>query len=286
METDPKVFIIVLNYNGGELLKNCLQSLSRVDYGNFSTVVVDNASTDDSFEMAKNNFPSVAAIPNEKNLGFAGGNNVGIKYALENGADFVLLLNQDTEVEPDFLKKLVEAARENSRAGVMSPLIFWKRTSEVWFSGGRINWFNMKSYHDREAKKGKPYESGFITGCSMFIKKEVLEKIGLLDDKFFLYWEDADFSYRAKRAGFATMVVPESVIYHFEISKAPVGMKLYWLVFSGLRFFQKNTPLGVRGWVVFYYNLRKLKNRLDMALRPDDNARVVQKAYYDFENGK
>ncbi|MDP1884136.1 MAG: glycosyltransferase family 2 protein [Candidatus Moranbacteria bacterium] len=284
--SEPKISIIILDYNGGDLLRNCLESVSRVDYGNLSVIVVDNASTDGSLEMSKVVFPEAVVIRNEKNLGFAGGNNVGIKYALENKADYVLLLNQDTEVEPDFLKKLVQASGENPEAGILSPLIFWKRTDEVWFSGGWVNWLNMKSYHSKKAGSGKPFKSGFITGCSMFVKKDVFEKIGLLDDKFFLYWEDADFSYRAKKAGFATLVVPESVIYHFEISKAPAGMKLYWLVFSGLRFFKKNTPFWAKGWIALYYGLRKIKNRMDMALRPDEDARAVQKAYYDFEQGK
>ncbi|MFA7209299.1 MAG: glycosyltransferase family 2 protein [Parcubacteria group bacterium] len=286
MESWPKVSIIILDYNGGELLKNCLESVQGVDYPDFSVIVVDNGSQDGSLRMVQETFPDVSVLKNGSNLGFSGGNNVGIRYALERGADYVLLLNQDTEVEPDFLKKLMVAARENPSAGILSPLIFWKKTDKVWFSGGRIDWLAMKTHHEKKRRQGAPYKSGFVTACSMFVKKDVFEKIGLLDDKFFLYWEDADFSYRAKKAGFAMLVVPESVIYHFEVSKAPKGMKLYWLVFSGLRFFKKNTPFWAKGWIALYYGLRKIKNRMDMALRPDEDARAVQKAYYDFEQGK
>lgn len=268
------------------MLKNCLESVQGVDYPDFSVVVVDNGSQDGSLETAKNLFPGISVLENGNNIGFSAGNNTGIRYALEQGADYVLLLNQDTEVEPDFLRKLMAAARENPDVGILSPLIFWKRTDKVWFSGGRIDWLAMKTRHEKKVRQGAPYKSGFITACSMCIKREVLDRVGLLDGKFFLYWEDADFVYRAKKAGFSALVVPESVIYHFEVSKAPAGMKLYWLVFSGLRFFKKNTPFWAKGWIALYYRLRKIKNRMDLVLRPDEDARTVQKAYYDFEQGK
>jgi len=286
MEAWPKVFIIILNYNGGEFLKNCLESVRDIDYPDFSVLVVDNGSQDGSFQAVPGNFPGVLTLDNGKNLGFAAGNNTGIRYALDHKADYVLLLNQDTEVESDFLKKLMVAAREHPKAGILSPLIFWKRTAEVWFSEGWINWLTMKSHHKKELRSGTPYESGFITGCSMLIKKEVLTEIGLLSEKYFLYWEDADFSLEARRHGFSTLVVPESRIYHFEAYTEPAGNKLYWLVFSGLIFFKRNAPAWARIWISLYYGLRKIKNRIDIALRPSDNARVVQKAYYDFDQGK
>ncbi len=282
----PKVFIIILNYNGGERLRNCLASVFGITYPNFSVVVVDNASTDDSFRQVQKNFPDAIAIANRQNLGFAGGNNVGITCAMARQADYILLLNQDTEVESDFLEKLIETAENNPKIGIISPLIFWKKTKQVWFSGGKIKWLTMKAINENEMRSGKYYASGFITGCSMLIKRTVVEKIGPLDDNFFLYYEDADFSCRVRRAGFLTVVEPSSHIYHFETSGPAVGDKLYHLVFSGLRFFEKNSSVGVKIWISFYYALRKLKNRMDMTLRPNDNARVVQKAYYDFAKRK
>lgn len=283
---DSKVFIIVLNYNGGEFTRNCLKSLEKVDYANLEILVVDNGSKDDSVAMVKNNFPKVVVLENKENSGFAGGNNIGIKHALENKADYVLLLNQDTEVEPDFLKKLIEVACKNNEIGLLSPLIFWKRTPQIWFSRGKINWFNMKSYHEKIFRKGKPFESEFLTGCSLLIKKEVLEKIGLLDDKFFLYWEDADFSMRARRAGFKNLVVPDSIIYHFETSQEMNKNKIYWLVLSGLIFFKKNTPWFFRPWLYFFIKLRKTKNWLDRKFKGGELVNSVYKAYEDFKNVK
>jgi hypothetical protein len=202
---------------------------------------------------------------------------------LEQETDYVLLLNQDTEVEPDFLERLVETAKKNPRAGLLSPLIFWKKTREVWFSGKRICWLTMKSCHKKKIWREDPYVSNFITGCSMLIKKEVFQKIGLLDERYFLYWEDADFSLRAKKAGFLGLVDPKSIVYHFESSEPTKGDKLYYLVFSGLKFFKKNTPFWVKPWIDFYYKLRKLKNWTDLKFFPSDNARIVRKAYDDFE---
>lgn len=282
----PKVFVVVLSYNGGELLKNCLQSLSRVSYPNFSVVVVDNASTDDSFKMVQENFPNVVVIGNAKNLGFSGGNNVGIGYASKQAAEYILLLNQDTEVEADFLEKIVATAEKDSQIGIVSPLIFLAKSQKIWFSGGKISWLTMKSTNEDFARSGKEYASEFITGCAMLVKKTVFERVGFLDENFFLYYEDTDFSYRAQQAGFSTVVNSESRIYHFETSGPAVGDKLYWLVLSGLIFFSKNATGLKKIWIGFYYSLRKLKNRIDMALRPSGNARVVQKAYYDFEKRK
>ena len=284
MDRFPKVFIIVLSYNGGELIKNCLKSLEKVDYPNLHVLVPDNGSTDDSVAQIKRFFPKVKVIRNEDNRGFAAGNNVGIEYALKEGADYCLLLNQDTEVEPDFLKKLIKVASKDPKIGLLSPLIYWKRTKQVWFSKGKINWFNMKTYHEKKEVSGKPFESCFLTGCSLLIKKEVLEEIGFLDDKFFLYWEDADFSVRARRAGFKAVVVPNSVIYHYEASETMNKNKIYWLVLSGLIFFNKNTPLVLRPWVWFFVKLRRAKNWLDRKMNKGDLANSVYKAYKDFEN--
>lgn len=283
MEKVPKVFIIVLNYNGGELIENCLKSLKKVDYSNLNILIVDNNSTDDSVARIEKKFPQIEIIKNKKNIGFAGGNNIGIKYALKNGASYVLLLNQDTEVEPNFLTELIEEGEKDDRVGLLSPLIFWERTKRVWFSGGKINWLNMKTFHKTNLVQEESFETCFLTGCSLLIKRSVLEKIGLLSEDFFLYWEDADYSVRAKRAGFEVKVVPKSVIYHFETSSELNKNKVYWLVLSGLIFFEKNAGGFLRSWLWFFVKLRKFKNWINRKIKKSDLAEGVSKAYKDFE---
>jgi len=283
MEKNPKVFIVVLNYNGGKLIESCLESLKKVDYSNLYTLIVDNNSSDDSVTMIEKKFSELKIIKNKKNSGFAGGNNIGINFALKNGADYVLLLNQDTEVEADFLKELVKEGEKDDKTGLLSPLIFWKRTKQIWFSGGRISWWSMKNFHEFDLLKGDSSETAFLTGCSLLIKRAVLEKIGLLDDIFFLYWEDVDYSVRAKKAGFKIKVVPRSVIYHFEASNEMNKNKVYWLVLSGLIFFKKNTPWFLKTWIWIFIKLRKFKNWIDRKFKKNELSDGVFKAYNDFK---
>jgi len=286
MGKGAKVFIVVLNYNGAEVIKKCLASVFKLDFPDFEVVVVDNDSVDGSLEIAKTNFSKAHFIKNEANLGFSAGNNVGIRFALERMADYVLLLNNDTEVEKDFLTRLVGAAKADEKVGITSPVIFDGLSRQIWFSGGKINWLRMKALNEREASTADCYETGFITGCAMLIKAAVFKEIGLLDEDYFLYWEDVDFSLRAKKAGFKNIVVAGSWAYHFEKSAGNLKSKTYWLVVSGLIFFKKNTPNVLKPWITGYIILRKIKNWMDIIFKRNELAPVVQKAYKDFKNVK
>jgi hypothetical protein len=282
----PKVNIVVLNYNGKDCLKKCLASLFCLDYPNFEVVVVDNNSQDGSLEAARQSFSRATFIKNESNLGFSVGNNVGIKYSLEKMADFVLLLNNDTEVEKEFLSRLIKDTLIHSEAGIFSPLIFSGDGKSVWFSGGKIDWLRMKALNERDLIENNQTNSDFISGCAMLVRAEVFSRIGLLDEDFFLYWEDVDFSVRAKKAGFSLLVVASSHIRHFEKSEDTKKNKIYWLVLSGILFFNKNTPRNLRLWIFAYMILRKIKNWRDVKKRGTEIDLAVKKAYIDFEKLK
>jgi len=286
MENHPKVFVVILNYNGKGVLKTCLLSVFKNDYPNFEIVLVDNNSTDSSFEAAKASFSKAHFIKNEENLGFAAGNNIGIRFALERMADYVLLLNNDTKVEKDFLTRLVHIGEKDEKIGLLSPLIFNGHTRRVWFSGGTISWLRMKTSHQKSLKTMDHYESSFLTGCALLVKKEVFRAIGLLDDDYFLYWEDADFSWRARQAGFKNVVATSSWVYHYERSEKNKENKTYWLVISGLIFFKKNTPFWLRPWIKIFLSARKTKNFIDNLFGRDHFAPSVKKAYQDFKNAK
>jgi len=279
----PKVAIIVLNFNGAAVLRKCLASLFKVRYPNLEIIVVDNNSEDGSLEDARKGFSRATYIKNEENIGFAAGNNVGIRFALDRLADYVLLLNNDTEVAENFLESLILLAEEDKTIGILSPLIFKGKTKEVWFSGGEIDWLKMKSGHRKELINQNYYQNDFITGCAMLVKKEVFSKIGLLDEDYFLYYEDADFSYRAVQSGFKLAVVAKSHVYHFEKSEDRKLNKLYWLVFSGLIFFKKNSALWLKPWIFSYRIMRRIKNKKDLAENPSEKAQIVRKAYLDFK---
>jgi len=286
MKNYPKVFVVVLNYNGGNFIKKCLASVFKNDYPNFEVVVVDNNSSDGSLEMAKSNFSKANFIKNEENLGFAVGNNVGIRFSLERMADYICLLNNDAEVEKDFIEKLVEALEKEQGAGIAGPVVFNGENKQVWFSKGKIKWLTMKAVHSAKFETKNIYQSDFISGCAIMIKAEVFNEIGLLDEDFFLYWEDVDFCYRAKKAGFNSMVVTSAWAYHFEKSQSNLENKTYWLVVSGLIFFRKNAPLLLRPWIGTYVFLRRIKNFWDLLFGKKALAPIVKKAYKDFKNAK
>lgn len=227
------VAVIIVNWNGKDDTIACLESLSKLRVKPFTllTVVVDNDSKDNSIPLIRTRFPHVTVIDNQKNLGFTGGNNVGIRWALDQGTDFVWLLNNDTIVHPEALSGL-DAVKEKY-AGIAGSKIYFApgheyhkdryaksdRGNVFWYAGGLVDWGNMYASHRGvdEVDQGQydeVEETPFITGCSMMITREVFEKIGLLDDAYYLYLEDLDFCLRAKRAGFRLLYVPSSIIWH------------------------------------------------------------------------
>ena len=212
----PKVSIIILNWNGWADTLECLASLNRLDYNNFEIILIDNASKERpplvSVQFLK---LAIFQIFNEKNLGFAGGNNQGIKIALERGADYVLLLNNDTTIETDFLSKLIEAGENNKAYGIFGPVIYCSDEPEkIWFAGGQFNWLKTRGSHIFIKPSEEFKKVDYITGCCLLAKKTVIEKIGLLSEDYFLYYEDADYCERAKKHNIKLWYDPSIVIWH------------------------------------------------------------------------
>lgn len=282
----PKVFVVIVNYNARETLSECLASVFHSDYPNFEVVLLDNASTDGSLELAKNNFSRVNFIQSGKNSGFAAGNNLGIRFALEKMADYVFLLNPDAMVEKNTLSFLISQAEKNPSAGLFSPVIFQDRSARVWFAGGLIDWPKMKTIHLTNILSETPYATEYLSGCAMLIRKEVFKKTELFDEDYFLYWEDADFSWRARKNGFELLIVPQARVFHFEKSENNLASKTYWLVFSGLLFFQKNAPFWLKPWLKIYLFERKMKNWNDLNRPEKPLAESVKKAYNDYARWK
>jgi len=217
----PRVMIIVLNWNGLADTLACLASLARLDYPAHEVVVVDNGSTDDSVAAVRATYPRVTLIETGENLGYVGGNNVGLEYARAMGADYALLLNNDTEVAPDFLRLLVEAAEANPATGIVGPTIYYfDRPNVVWSAGGDIDWRRGRTRMIGldEVDQGqfghtlRPVD--FVTGCAMLIKMSLVEQVGLLDARFFAYYEETEWCVRAARAGFKILHVPQAKIWH------------------------------------------------------------------------
>lgn len=217
----PHVIIILVNWNGKKDTLACLQSLRQVSYPVFQVLVVDNGSADDSTAVIKTSFPEVNLIETGKNLGFVGGNNLGLEYARGAGADYALLLNNDTEVEPDFLTHLVDALEADPGAGIAGPSIYYYDQPQVlWSAGGRIDWRRgvtemiAMGSPDAGSLGTQPRRVDFVTGCALLIKMVAVEKAGMLDPRFFAYYEETEWCVRAARHGFGIIQVPASKIWH------------------------------------------------------------------------
>lgn len=214
------VGVVLVNWNGGELTIPCIGSLLAGSTIPDRIVVVDNASTDGSADQIASQYPNVVVIRNEENTGFTGGNNVGISRLLDEGMDYIWVLNNDTEVEKDCLKVLVEfMEREGNVAGCCGKILYHDRRDIIWYAGAKYYPRLLTAKHIGESQKdGESFnvvqETLFITGCSMFVRAVVWRKVGLFDDRLFAYSEDFDWCLRAKYLGLHLNYVPQAVIYH------------------------------------------------------------------------
>lgn len=241
-----KIYVIVLNWNGKDDTLNCLHTLhaTRISKGEMKILVVDNASTDGSLEAVKKQYKDVEIIQNETNLGFAAGNNVGIQYALKNGAEAVLLLNNDTQVDQNFFEELTKFAFSKEKVGIVGPILKFKKGYEVFYDlGGKVTFFGRAEHRNSGLLLVKePVKVAYVSGAAMLIKKKVFDKIGYLEEKYFFGWEDVDFCLKANKEGFDTYLVPSSLVEH-KISGTIKGgslEKIYYNLRNNLLFIKSN----------------------------------------------
>ena len=244
----PLTYIIVLNWNGKDDTLECLASLRHAAHPRVCIVVVDNGSEDGSQEAIRRSHPEVALLETGSNLRFAGGNNAGIRYALEKGAEQIMLLNNDTTVDPEFLGAMTGALQSSADTGIVAPRILYSADpARLWYAGGEISFWTGTMRHRgiREPDDGRfdiPCETGYASGCCLLAKRRTVEKIGLLDESYFMYSEDADWCLRARRAGFRVMYEPRARVWH-KVSVSAGGhlssFKLRTKFVSNLRFFSR-----------------------------------------------
>ncbi len=292
-----KVMIVVLNYNGSKDTTECVQSLLRLNYSNYKVLIVDNGSTDESIKILKSAFPEITLIETGRNLGFAGGSNTGIRRALADGAEYILLLNNDTVVDPEFVGRLVEASQRDEKAGIFcSKVYFFDKPDVIWYAGGTfhpwLGWGRHRGCGLRdEGQFDRLEETARVCGCSMMATKKFCERVGLLDEDFFCYGEDVDWGMRAKREGFKVFYVPGSKVWH-KVSKSVGGVgnaiSVYYNVRNTLRCLEKSNPLPFPFRCMRYtaVPLTNLLGLFTMKVRKISGIRMIYRGLKDYCRGK
>ncbi len=245
---NKKICIIILEYQNPKMTLETIQSLKKSIFPSgyqIKTIVVDNSPVPDgSLKKSLKKYQNIKLISTQKNTGFAAGNNLGIKLGLKQKYDYFLLINNDVEVHPQFLKLMLKAAEES--ADLVVPKIYFAKGFEyhqdrykkselgkvIWYAGGVFDWDNIQGKHlgmDQvdTGQFDQKKEIDFANFCCVLIKRQVFETIGLLDPKYFLYWEDADFSHQANLAGFKTVYQPKSIIWHKSSGSSGSGSNLH-----------------------------------------------------------
>ncbi|UCD36943.1 MAG: glycosyltransferase family 2 protein [Fidelibacterota bacterium] len=245
---EPAVTVIVLNWNGRELLLQCLESLNRLDYSNYSILVVDNGSSDGSAAAVREAYSHVQLLTLPENLGYARGNNAGLSEVLRGNPDWIMFLNNDTEVDPQLLTNLITGADRYPDGGIFGPKIYYGDVENLlWYAGGRVSLPLGRIDHRgiREPDQGQydiPGPTDFVSGCCLLAKADLMRQLGGFDTVYPMYVEDVDLCYRAGRLGALCYYLPEGKLWHHlsssmggELSLRKVRLK--WR--SSMRFFRR-----------------------------------------------
>ncbi|MBU1166821.1 glycosyltransferase family 2 protein, partial [Patescibacteria group bacterium] len=221
-----KIALVIVTYNATPWIEACLTSLQKQMRRDFDVYVVDNNSQDKTCQIIEEKFPETILIRSKENTGFARGNNIALKKALAAGSDYFILLNQDTIVEANFIEEGMKVI-ERPEVGISSPKILYLSNKKIWWAGSKVYrrvdlllrpQFQIATHvskkEDDTGQFDKECETDYIPGTSLFTKREVLEKAGLLDESFFMYSEDLDFSLRVREAGYKLVYTPKTIVYH------------------------------------------------------------------------
>ncbi|GAH48468.1 unnamed protein product, partial [marine sediment metagenome] len=233
----------------------------------------------DSVNYLKERFPWVELIENHKNLGFAQGNNVGIKYALEKGADYILILNNDTIVSTSLLRDLLDVVSKDRTIGIAGPkVLYYHKKDRIWFAGGKVSLLLGNTWHignrRRDGQKSQNIiEEDYQTGCALLIRRETVNKIGMFDPQYFAYFEDTDLCLRARNNGFRVVCVQDAKIWHKVSGTTGRGLtskKAYLKAKSGVKFFKKysprlfyytTVPISILGYIILRSVIERLKKK-------------------------
>ena len=300
MSHESLISIIVLNYNAGKLLLDCIESIKKSSYQNIEILVIDNISSDQSQLKCKEKFPDIKLIQNKKNLGYCGGNNVGIKEAK---GEFIIILNPDTIVKPNFINELISAYEKYGEGLYQPKILSLNEKNIIQSTGNMLHIFGFGFARDKGNKVTDKTEEiekiGYASGTCLFTSREVLDKVGLLDEFLFLYHDDLDLGWRAAQIGITSYYVPKSKIFHVEsYSLKWSPKKFYWLErnrkYCLLTHYSKETYQKMRFslalvdlfvWA-FYFSKGFLGSKIKAELDIRKNKDIIKKKYFELEKRK
>ena len=296
-EASPYVVSVVLNWNGRDDTLACLRSLERVDWPCHDAIVVDNGSVDGSLGAIEAEHPGARTIATGANLGFAEGNNVGLRAALAAGADYVLLLNNDTVVAPDMVRCLVAEAEARPDAAALCPLIYYLDPPDrIWYAGARFD--ARRGHNGRHTGYGerdtgqydRVREIGRATGAAMLVRRAAIEQVGLLDGDLFLQVEDVEWSLRMRRAGWRIFFAPAGKVWH-RVSVTTGGEHA-----PATAYYEMRNTLAVCDRYAPARGIRAARRRVAIlgvhvlharrARRPAENFRAVIEGWRDYRDGR
>ncbi|MDC0212108.1 glycosyltransferase family 2 protein [Candidatus Nitrosopelagicus sp.] len=300
MSNSPVVSVIILNYNAGELLLNCINSLKKSTYQNLEILVVDNISSDGSQKKCKEKFPDIKLIQNNENLGYCGGNNIGIKQAK---GEFIVILNPDTIVETNWVEELIFAYKKFGDGLYQPKILSLNEENIIQSTGNMIHVFGFGFARDKGKKLSNNKEDiekiGYASGTCLFTSRKVINKIGLLDEFLFLYHDDLDLGWRAAQIGINSYYVPKSKIFHVEsYSLKWSAKKFYWLErnrkyclqthYSKTTYAKMKSSLMLVDLFVWAFYLSKgfLGAKIKAELDIRKNKQFIEKKYHELENLK
>jgi GT2 family glycosyltransferase len=283
-QPEPLVAIIVLTWNQRDLTLDCLASLAAMHYPSdrLQIIVVDNGSQDNTPAAIRTRFPAVTVVENHNNLGFAAGNNVGVSLALQGDAEYVMLLNNDTVVDGQMLARLLTVIQSQADVGIVGPkMLYFDPPNVIWCAGNRLGrwpWITHRLQAEQPdgALDELPHAVDYITACGILLRRAVIEQIGLLDPRFFIYYEETDWCYRARRAGWRILYVPDARLWH-KVSAAMGATSPatdYYMNRNLYLFLAKNRPALQRPFMLAAVFVRQMLAIAAYAVKPHGGART------------
>ncbi len=286
MECKQTIGVVIVNYNGEKYQNECIDCILKQTYNNYRIIVVDNKSKDNSMNMLDRYGDKVIKIYNESNLGITEGNNIGIKKSIELGCEYTLLLNNDTLFEDDLFEKLIQKSKEYS---IVVPKIYFFNSSNIWYVSGYYSKIRCTSKHRffMQKEKQNMYKDycDYSPTCCMLLKNDVFDKVGFMDNDYFLYYDDTDFCMRLKNKGYRIGIVNNIRFYHLVSMSSGKSSKtsIYYMFRNKLIFMKKNKT----NFFFFFRWMNRVLSNIKLILfwiTDKEKYSICLKAYKDFKN--